>query len=116
VSASLAPGWAEASEAEGVHDILTAVPAAMRMALGIAVTRIGEGVVAAVRDDPSGIWSRAVGFGFREPATSELAGQICDFFRSSGTPQAAIQLAPAAIPETGRTPAPGSGCLQAGSA
>ncbi|GIF53130.1 acetyltransferase (GNAT) family protein [Asanoa ferruginea] len=85
---------AELAEAESMFAYETQAPPA----LGAAAARIGGGVALSVRNDPTGYWSKALGFGFDEPVTHRLVGRIVDFYRSAGTPAATIQIAPSVLP------------------
>jgi hypothetical protein len=89
---------AELAEAETMFKLESATPAAVRSAIGMADARIGGGVALAIRDDPTKYWSKALGFGFAEPVTDELVGQVCDFYRGNGNEQATLQIAPALLP------------------
>lgn len=89
----------EMSEAEALLDFEAGAPVPVRRALGLDAVRLGGGVVLSMRNDPSGFWSKALGFGFAEPVTADLVAEICSFYRSSGTPRAVLQLAPSALPE-----------------
>ncbi|MFF2521985.1 GNAT family N-acetyltransferase [Streptomyces liangshanensis] len=95
----LPPGLPELSEAEAMYDGELAAPPGVRAALGMDAARIGGGVVLSVRDDPARYWSKALGFGFEEPVTADLIGEVCAFYRSRGTPLAVLQLAPSVLPE-----------------
>jgi GNAT superfamily N-acetyltransferase len=84
----------EGAEAESMFAYEMQAPPA----LGAAAARIGGGVALSVRNDPTGYWSKALGFGFTEPVTHRLVGRIVDFYRSAGTPGATIQIAPSVLP------------------
>lgn len=96
--ATISPASAERIEAETFYLIAAAAPAPVRAARGIGVTRLGGGVAAAMRDDPTGFWNHASGFGFAEPITAQLVEEICEFYRSARAPRANLQLA---TPATG---------------
>ncbi|GAA2811352.1 hypothetical protein GCM10010452_44670 [Crossiella cryophila] len=89
---------AEQSEAEAMHSLVSLLSAETRRELGVAVTRLGGGVVVAVRNDPSGFWSRAVGLGLTEPVTAALIGQAREFLATHGVGSATVQIAPSALP------------------
>lgn len=89
----------EGSEAEALFQFETGAPEAARSALGMSAARIGDAVVLSMRNDPTGFWSKALGFGRTVPVTSEVISQVCAFYRREGTPQAVFQLAPSVIPE-----------------
>lgn len=82
-----------------MYDGELAAPPGVRAALGMDAARIGGGVALSVRDDPARYWSKALGFGFEEPVTADLIGEVCAFYRSRGTPLAVLQLAPSVLPE-----------------
>jgi hypothetical protein len=89
---------AEAAEAGFMYAYEAGAPAAVRERLGITTGRIGGGVVLSMLNDPMSYWSTALGFGFTEPVTRELVGQIVAFYRDKGCSQAKIQIAPSALP------------------
>jgi hypothetical protein len=90
---------AERIEAEFMHQYVSLAPASARAALRIATARFGGGVVLSVRNDESGYWSKALGFGVDEPVTAELVDRIVEFYRDQDSPGAVIQIAPAALPD-----------------
>ncbi|MGW5579285.1 hypothetical protein [Micromonospora chokoriensis] len=89
---------AELAEAEFMFRYESGAPADVRDALGIRTARVGGGVVLSMRHDPTGYWSKALGFGVDEPVTGELIAQVCDVYRAEGTPSAVIQIAPDRLP------------------
>jgi GNAT superfamily N-acetyltransferase len=56
-------------------------------------------VAISVREDPSRFWSKAQGFG-RDgtPVSSELIGEVVEFYRAAGTPAANFHLPPDVLP------------------
>ena len=52
-----------------MYQYVNSAPPAVKKQLGIATTRIGGGVALSVRNDATGYWSKALGFGFDEPVT-----------------------------------------------
>ncbi|WP_329139938.1 GNAT family N-acetyltransferase [Streptomyces sp. NBC_01476] len=98
MNALLPPSLVEHSEAEALFRFETGAPDAVRAALGMNATRIGDAVVLSMREDPTRFWSKALGFGRTAPVTAGLIGEVCDFYRAEGTPQAVLQLAPSVIP------------------
>lgn len=88
----------ERAEAEAVWGYEAAAPPELEQKLGMARTRIGGGVVLAVRDDVTNYWSKALGFGFDAPVTADLIAEITAFYREHEVQLATIQLAPAVIP------------------
>jgi hypothetical protein len=97
MTVSIPPAQAEQSETAALHEIRT--PAHTRASPGIETARIGGGAALSMRNDPTGFWSKALGFGFHESVTVGLIAEVCEFYRSQGTPVATIQLAPSVIPE-----------------
>ncbi|MEU3983462.1 GNAT family N-acetyltransferase [Streptomyces sp. NPDC026672] len=93
------PSVLEQSEAEALFGFESSAPQSARAALGMSGTRIGGGVVLSMRDDPTRFWSKALGLGVTEPVTAELIGEVCDFYRTAGDPQAVLQIAPDLLPE-----------------
>ncbi|WUR56994.1 hypothetical protein OHS32_17550 [Micromonospora chokoriensis] len=89
---------AELAEAEFMFRYESGASADVRDALGIRTARMGGGVVLSMRHDPTGYWSKALGFGVDEPVTGELIAQVCDVYRAEGTPSAVIQIAPDRLP------------------
>lgn len=89
---------AELAEAEFMFRYESGAPADVRDALGIRTARVGGGVVLSMRHDPTGYWSKALGFGVDEPVTADLIAQVCDVYRAEGTPSAVIQIAPDRLP------------------
>jgi hypothetical protein len=55
-----------------------------------------------MRHDPSGYWSKALGFGFAEPVTDELIDEVCSFYRTRNVPHATVQIAPSLLPANWR--------------
>ena len=88
----------ELTEAEAIWGYESAAPPPVVEALGMARTRIGGGVVLAVRNDVTDYWSKALGFGFSEPVTAELVAEITDFYREQGVRLATLQFAPSVLP------------------
>jgi GNAT superfamily N-acetyltransferase len=77
---------------------LTELPEPLLTKLGITGRRFGRGIALSVRNDPSLFWSRVQGFGFDEPVTGELVGEVLDFFRAAGTPATNFHLPPEVLP------------------
>jgi hypothetical protein len=90
---------AERAEAEMFHQLISMAPADVKTRFGIATTRFSGGVVTSVRDDVTGYWSDAMGFGIDEPVTTALVDQVVDFFTAEANPDALIHIAPALLPE-----------------
>ncbi|MBP2704507.1 GNAT family N-acetyltransferase [Microbispora sp. RL4-1S] len=89
---------AEAVEAEFMYQYESSAPPSIAAALGITTTRIGGGVALSMRHDPTGYWSKALGFGFDEPVTAGLVDRVLDFYRSEGSVGAVLQIAPSVLP------------------
>ncbi|WP_203886438.1 hypothetical protein [Planotetraspora kaengkrachanensis] len=89
---------AEGAEAEFMYQYESTMPPSTRSAFGVTTTRIGGGVALSMRRDPTGYWSKALGFGFGEPVTRDLIDRVIDFYRAEGSTGAVIQIAPAALP------------------
>jgi len=89
---------AEATEAEFMYQYESMATPATKAALGIATVRIGGGVALSMRNDVTGYWSKALGFGGTEPVTAEVIDRVVDFYRDQSTASAVIQIAPQALP------------------
>jgi hypothetical protein len=89
---------AERVEAEFMYQYVSMAPPPVKKQLGIATARIGGGVALSVRNDVTGYWSKALGFGFTEPITHELIGRLLEFYRAEDSPSAVLQIAPSALP------------------
>jgi GNAT superfamily N-acetyltransferase len=96
---SLSVAKAEAIEAEFMYQYENAAPAHDQEILGIAARRLSGGVVLSARTDPSHYWSKALGFGFEEPVTSELVDRILDVYRAEENSLAVLQIAPEVLPD-----------------
>ncbi|MEW1569389.1 GNAT family N-acetyltransferase [Streptomyces sp. NPDC093509] len=88
----------EQAEAEEMYEFEDGVPEVLREKWGVGATRLGGGVVLAMRDDSSDYWSKALGFGFSEPVTLPLMEQVSAFYRERDVRLATIQIAPSVIP------------------
>jgi GNAT superfamily N-acetyltransferase len=88
---------AESSEAESSR-MFEEAPAEIKRTLGLATKRIAGGIATSMLNDPAHYWSKALGFGITEPVTTEVIGQICDFYRENGIAQAQIAIAPSLLP------------------
>jgi hypothetical protein len=89
---------AEGAEAEFMYQYESNMPPSTRSAFGVTTTRIGGGVALSMRRDPTGYWSKALGFGFDEPITRDLIDRVIDFYRGEGSTGAVIQIAPSVLP------------------
>jgi GNAT superfamily N-acetyltransferase len=98
MSPDIPPAVAERSEADALADAEDSAPERARTELGMASLHLGGGVALSVRHDPTNFWSKALGFGFDEPVTADLVGEVSDFYRSQGTAMATVQLAPSVLP------------------
>lgn len=90
---------AEGVEAEFMYRYLLSAPRSVKSKLGIALLRIGGGVVLSARNDVTGYWSKALGLGLTEPIGHDLIGRVLDFYRAQDTAGAVIQIAPSALPQ-----------------
>ncbi|GAA0462462.1 hypothetical protein Ade02nite_28990 [Paractinoplanes deccanensis] len=89
----------ELTEAEFMYAYETGTPEPARSRLGVAAARIGGGVALAMPNDPSGYWSKALGFGVTEPFTLAVLDEVLDFYRAHGVRQAVLQLIPSVLPD-----------------
>ncbi len=89
---------AEAAEAEFMYQYEKMASLSTQATLGIATARIGGGVALSMRNDVTGYWSKALGFGCTEPVTGQLIDQVIGFYRAEHCPGAVIQIAPASLP------------------
>jgi hypothetical protein len=94
---------AEGAEAEFMYQYVSMAPPSVRSTLGIDTARMGGGVVLSVRNDVTGYWSKALGFGFDEPVTHDLIASVVEYYRTRATPGAVIQIAPAMLPRDWET-------------
>jgi hypothetical protein len=103
MSMQIASRLLEQSEAEQMYEVETGAADSARAELGIGATRIGGGVALSIRPDPSGYWSKALGFGSAEPVTDELIDEAFSFYRTRNVAHATVQIAPfVAARELGR--------------
>ena len=89
----------ESAEAEFMYQYESAAAPATARLLGVATARIGGGVALAMRHDVTGYWNKALGFGVTEPVTTQLVGDLVDFYRVQNAPRAVVQIAPALLPQ-----------------
>jgi GNAT superfamily N-acetyltransferase len=87
---------AELAEAEFMYQVETNAPDGMRAALGMAAARIDGGVALAMRHDPSGYWSKALGFG--GPVDRGLLTRLIGFYTEQQSSGAVLQFAPGVVP------------------
>ncbi|WP_194911180.1 GNAT family N-acetyltransferase [Catenulispora rubra] len=97
-SPELETAYAETVEAEMYYVCESGAPAPTKKQLGITTARIGGGVALSMKEDTTGFWSKALGFGATEPVTADLLREVLAFFRDAGTPSATLQIAPSALP------------------
>jgi GNAT superfamily N-acetyltransferase len=83
----------EGIEAECMYEYGRCAPVQI---LGAAVARIGGGVAVSMRHDPTGYWSKSLGF--PGPVTAGLIDEILDFYREQSNPHAVLQIAPDLLP------------------
>lgn len=89
---------AEAAEAEFMFTYLSNALPLTRATLGVNTQRLADGVVLSMRNDTTGHWNKAVGFGRTERVTVDLIDGLIDFYRAERSPIAVIQIAPGALP------------------
>ena len=82
-----------------MYRFVAMAPPPVKTRLGIAVERIGGGIAMSVRNDVTGYFSKALGFGFAEPVTAELANRVFGFYEQHDSPGATLQIAPEVLPE-----------------
>ncbi|GAB3905136.1 hypothetical protein GCM10029964_099940 [Kibdelosporangium lantanae] len=88
---------AEQAEAWMMAHVEIVAPPAVREGFGLSLTRIAGATILSMRDDPTGYWSKAVGFA--EPVTAAVVGEVVDYYRAQGNPRFAIQVPPWALPD-----------------
>lgn len=88
----------EQTEADYFGRFLAGAPEASRAELGIHTTMIGGGMAAAVTNDPSGYWTKAIGLGFDAAIDTTMIGQVIQFYRAAGRRSGLIAVAPSALP------------------
>lgn len=88
----------ELAEAEAMFAYVQSMSAAVAESLGAGGLRVGGGIAMSIRSDVTNFFSKALGFGFGEPVTPALIGAVTEFYRTQGTPQATIQVAPQVLP------------------
>ncbi|WP_305784902.1 GNAT family N-acetyltransferase [Symbioplanes lichenis] len=98
ISADHLTGPCESIEAGFMEAYESGTPASAAAELGITTRRLGGGVALAMRHDPTGYWSKALGFGVTEPVTDKLVGELVEHYREHGNDRAVIQIAPALLP------------------
>lgn len=91
---ALSAGVVEQVEIEAYADFATGTT---RDSPGAVTRRFGSVRALFVRDDSSRFWSKAGGFD--QPVTADVLGEVCEFFRDQGAPEAWIAVAPAMVPD-----------------
>lgn len=76
----------------------TCAPANDQSILGVATHRFAGGLVLSARNDVTGYWSKAIGFGFSEPITGDLVDKVIDLFRAENNRNASLAFAPEVLP------------------
>ena len=92
----------EGAEAEFMYQYESMAPRSAVTSLGIVTARIGGGVVLSMRNDVTGYWNKALGFGFAEPVTRDLIDRVIDFYKSERSPRAVLQIAGGPANQLGR--------------
>ncbi|MGY4649585.1 GNAT family N-acetyltransferase [Mycobacterium sp. URHB0021] len=98
MSNELLTAAAEHAEAEFMYRFVAMAPQTVKTRLGIDVDRIGGGVALSVRNDVTGYFSKALGFGFAEPVTADLIDRVFAFYDKYDSPGATLQIAPEVVP------------------
>jgi GNAT superfamily N-acetyltransferase len=91
-------GLAEQTEIRTYVDFVTGAPAPVRESLGVGSLHVGSALALAMRNDPSGFFNRAGGFGAGEPITVDVLAQVCDFYREQGVSECGFMIAPPLLP------------------
>jgi hypothetical protein len=73
----------EQAEAEYFRRFLARIPETARTAIGIKTTRLGGGIATAMVDDPTGYWTKAMGFGFDVPVDDSFVAEVIAFSRAA---------------------------------
>ena len=89
---------AERIEIEAYAEFATGPDAALHDRLGIASRRFGSARGITVRNDSTGFWTKAGGFGADGPVTADVLAEVCEFFRTHGASTGSIAIAPDALP------------------
>jgi GNAT superfamily N-acetyltransferase len=89
----------EQAEAEYFRRFLAGASDDVAATLGIRTAHIGDGMAAAMVEDPTGTWTKAMGFGFDRLVDDALVTDVLDFFRAAGRKSGRIAIAPAVMPE-----------------
>ncbi|MEW1569753.1 N-acetyltransferase [Streptomyces sp. NPDC093509] len=89
---------AEQTEIKAYGDFVSGAPASVRKTLGIGSYNVGSVRAMAMREDPSGFFNRAGGFGTDGPIDVKVLGQVRDFYRSQGVSQGRFVIAPQLLP------------------
>jgi hypothetical protein len=87
----------ELIEAAWFFDWVVGAPEPAKTALGTAAVKLASGAIAtSMLHDPVTYWSKALGFD--RPVDRQVIAEVVNFYRATGTPSAAIQIAPALLP------------------
>lgn len=84
----------EATETEAWRDLMAAMPADVRQALGMDLTAIGDGIVSSLKTLPLVTFNRAFGFGVETAPDTALLQAVHQRMRDVSHPVAQLQLAP----------------------
>ena len=98
MQSDIAAARLEGAEAEFMYQYESMAPRSAVTSLGIVTARIGGGVVLSMRNDVTGYWNKALGFGFAELVTRDLIDRVIDFYKSERSPRAVLQIAPEVLP------------------
>jgi GNAT superfamily N-acetyltransferase len=88
----------EQVEAEYFSRFLSRADDATRSRLGIRTTRMGGGVVTAMREDRSGTWTKALGLGFDAPVDDTLLADVIRFQKDSGANEGLLAVPAQVLP------------------
>lgn len=91
-------GLAEQTEIKAYVDFLAGAPAPVRESLGIDTLDVGSALALVMREEPSGFFNRAGGFGTSEEITADVLEQLGDFYRKQGVSRSAYMIAPELLP------------------
>lgn len=88
----------ERAEAVYFRRFLDGAPTDARARLGIRTAEVRDGVATVVTADPSGYWTKALGFGTEGPVDDALLDEVTTFSRAAGAVSGIVTVAPAFLP------------------
>lgn len=89
----------ERAESGYFRRFLDRAPTADRERLGIRTTAVRGGVATVVTADPSGYWTKAMGFGADGAVDDDLIAEVVAFSVGAGATGGTVTIAPAFLPE-----------------